>query len=60
MRREKKGKLLKVETVQEEESTVQEYSRVHGEQCSRVERESGAAQRGRRRQCYWDSCAKTG
>ena len=25
------------------------------EQCSRVERESGAAQRGRRRQCYQES-----
>lgn len=32
------------QTVQEE-STVQEYSRVHGEQCSSVERESGAAER---------------
>jgi len=32
-------------TGQEEKSTVQEHSSVHGEQCSRVERERTAAQR---------------
>jgi hypothetical protein len=37
-----------------QKSAVQKYSRVHGEQSSRVERESRAAQRGRRKQFYWD------
>lgn len=32
--------------MQEDESTVQEHRRVNDEQCSRVEKESGAAQRG--------------
>ena len=31
-----------------EESTAQDYCQVHGEQCSGVERESGAAERGGR------------
>ena len=43
----------------QEESTAQEYSRVPGEQCSGVERESGAAQRRRRRQFYWESFTET-
>jgi hypothetical protein len=60
--REERGKgsyLRERQTAQEEESTGQEYSRVRREQCSRVESESGAAQRGRRRQCYWESFIET-
>jgi hypothetical protein len=45
---EREGKLLKGKT------DSAGYSRARGEQCSRVERESGAAQRGRRRQLYWE------
>ena len=45
MRRERKGKLLKGETDRTGESAVEEYSKVRGEQCSRVQRESRAAQR---------------
>jgi hypothetical protein len=56
--REERGKgsyLRERETAQEEECTGQEYSRVRREQCSIVESESGAAQRGRRKQCYQES-----
>jgi hypothetical protein len=42
-----------------EHSTAQEDSRVPAERCSGVERESGAAQRGRRRQFYWESFTET-
>jgi hypothetical protein len=42
-----------------EESTVQKYNRGPGEQCSRVERESRAAQRGRRRQLYQENSTET-
>ena len=52
MRTERKGKLL-----QGEESAVQDTVefKESREWCSRVERESGAAQRARRRQCYRES-----
>jgi hypothetical protein len=53
--REQRGKgsyLRERQTVQEKESTAQEYSRVPGEQCSRVEKKSGAAERRRRRQIF--------
>jgi len=55
MRRGKGSYLRERQTVQEGEGTVQEYSRVHGAQHSRVERESGAAQRRKKRQCYQKS-----
>ena len=46
-RTERQWKLLEEDThLQEDESTVQEHRRVNDEQCSRVEKESGAAQRG--------------
>ena len=59
MRKERRGKLFTGDT----HSTggrehSQEYSRVHGELFSRVERESRAAQRGRRRQIYRESFRK--
>ena len=58
LRRKGKGSYLNERlTVQGESSTG--HSRVHGEQYSRVERESGAAQRGRRRQFYWESFTET-
>ena len=60
MRREREGKGLKGEKDSlggKEDRTG--YRRVCGEQCSRVERESGAAQRGRRRQFYWESFTET-
>ena len=56
-----KGSYLRErQTVREEESAVQERSRVCEEQHRRVERESGAVQRGKRRQFNWRSFTGTG
>ena len=54
-RRERKGKLLKGGG----RECSAGYSRVCGEQCRSVERQSGAAQRERRGQFYKDSCTET-
>ena len=46
-RREEMGSYVREkQTVQEKESLVHEYSRVHGELCSKVERESRAERGG--------------
>jgi hypothetical protein len=54
-REERKGKLLRERQTNRRREYSTGYSRVYGEQCSRVERESRAAQRRRRRQLYWES-----
>jgi hypothetical protein len=56
IRRERKGKALKEETNSTGKRQYNAgYNRVLGQQCNSVERESGAAQRGRRKQFYCES-----